>query len=83
MICKIRLWKWACLSIGGSAGVRGGGGAHLPGTCERQVNIWRALSVGSRETCTRRLCKRTSLSVLSPSGKPGDGACIVGTLRDR
>ena len=25
-ICKIRFWKWACLSIGGSAGVLGGRG---------------------------------------------------------
>jgi len=30
-ILKIRLWNWACLSIGGFAGVPGGGGAHLQG----------------------------------------------------
>ena len=34
-MCIISLWKWACLSIGGSVGVPGGGGAHLPVTCER------------------------------------------------
>lgn len=28
-ICKIKLWKWACLSIGGSAGVPGGGGGVI------------------------------------------------------
>jgi hypothetical protein len=26
---KIRPWKWACLSIGGSAGVPGGGGGLI------------------------------------------------------
>lgn len=57
----------------------GRGGAHLPGTCERQVIIWRALSVASREKCTRRLCKRASLSIGSPSGKYGGGAPLPGT----
>jgi hypothetical protein len=35
------------------------------------------------EKCKRRLWKRTSLSIGSPSGEPGAGLILPGTLRDR
>jgi len=52
------------------------------GTCERQVIIWRVLSVGSREIRTRKLCKRESLSIGAPSGKYGGGVPLPGTERE-
>jgi len=36
-----------------------------------------------REKCKRRLWKWTSLSIGSPSGEPGVGLVLPGTLRDR
>jgi len=63
------------------------GGGSFTGHFERKMRfcfIKRACLLGNlREKCKRRLWKRTSLSIGSPSGEPGVGLVLPGTLRHR